>query len=103
MTELTCFGGALCYLFQLLLLFRSHSSPFFRSTSFNTLALRWLLAMLTLSPGSSCDVCAEEYSPHSMPHCIPCGEYFFPCLKKKKKRARQTMRKFSLTRLPLAS
>ncbi|KAJ6482481.1 hypothetical protein C8R45DRAFT_303007 [Mycena sanguinolenta] len=29
--------------------------------------------MLTLSPGSSCDVCAEEYGPHCLPHSIPCG------------------------------
>ncbi|KAH7915535.1 hypothetical protein BJ138DRAFT_997626 [Hygrophoropsis aurantiaca] len=29
--------------------------------------------MLTLSPGSVCDVCAEEYSPRCAPHCIPCG------------------------------
>ena len=30
--------------------------------------------MITLSPGSLCDVCAEEYGPHNYPHCIPCGE-----------------------------
>ncbi|KAI9566071.1 hypothetical protein HD554DRAFT_2279450 [Boletus coccyginus] len=29
--------------------------------------------MLTLSPGSACDVCAEEYGPHCIPHSIPCG------------------------------
>ncbi|KAK7052150.1 RING-type domain-containing protein [Favolaschia claudopus] len=29
--------------------------------------------MLTLAPGSSCDVCAEEYGPHCPPHSIPCG------------------------------
>ncbi|KAF8661643.1 hypothetical protein AX16_001285 [Volvariella volvacea WC 439] len=29
--------------------------------------------MLTLSPGSVCDVCAEEYGPQSLPHSIPCG------------------------------
>ncbi|KAG2125662.1 hypothetical protein DEU56DRAFT_824325 [Suillus clintonianus] len=29
--------------------------------------------MLTLSPGSVCDVCAEEYGPHCVPHSIPCG------------------------------
>ncbi|KAG1779996.1 hypothetical protein EV702DRAFT_1024274 [Suillus placidus] len=29
--------------------------------------------MLTLSPGSVCDVCAEEYSPHRIPHSVPCG------------------------------
>ncbi|KAJ7769689.1 hypothetical protein DFH07DRAFT_282189 [Mycena maculata] len=29
--------------------------------------------MLTLNPGSSCDVCAEEYGPHVLPHSIPCG------------------------------
>ncbi|KAJ7220629.1 hypothetical protein GGX14DRAFT_675434 [Mycena pura] len=29
--------------------------------------------MLTLSPGSSCDVCAEEYGSHCLPHSIPCG------------------------------
>ncbi|KAJ7621302.1 hypothetical protein FB45DRAFT_139103 [Roridomyces roridus] len=29
--------------------------------------------MLTLTPGSSCDVCAEEYGPHCPPHSIPCG------------------------------
>ncbi|KAF9002578.1 hypothetical protein BDQ17DRAFT_1390761 [Cyathus striatus] len=29
--------------------------------------------MLTLSPGSACDVCAEEYGPHRQPHSIPCG------------------------------
>ncbi|EKM77758.1 hypothetical protein AGABI1DRAFT_107927 [Agaricus bisporus var. burnettii JB137-S8] len=29
--------------------------------------------MLTLSPGSACDVCAEEYGNHCMPHSIPCG------------------------------
>ncbi|KAG1856348.1 hypothetical protein DFJ58DRAFT_683288 [Suillus subalutaceus] len=29
--------------------------------------------MLTLGPGSVCDVCAEEYSPHRVPHSVPCG------------------------------
>ncbi|KAF8632653.1 hypothetical protein AX17_004786 [Amanita inopinata Kibby_2008] len=29
--------------------------------------------MLTLHPGSACDVCAEEYGIHRLPHCIPCG------------------------------
>ncbi|KAL0958975.1 hypothetical protein HGRIS_014287 [Hohenbuehelia grisea] len=29
--------------------------------------------MLTISPGSSCDVCAEEYGPRCQPHSIPCG------------------------------
>ncbi|TBU45426.1 hypothetical protein BD309DRAFT_860138 [Dichomitus squalens] len=29
--------------------------------------------MITLSPGCLCDVCAEEYSPHNLPHSIPCG------------------------------
>ncbi|KAF7295370.1 RING-type domain-containing protein [Mycena indigotica] len=29
--------------------------------------------MLTLTPGSSCDVCAEEYGPHCLPNSIPCG------------------------------
>ncbi|OAX39317.1 hypothetical protein K503DRAFT_739665 [Rhizopogon vinicolor AM-OR11-026] len=29
--------------------------------------------MLTLSPGSVCDVCAEEYGSHCVPHSIPCG------------------------------
>ena len=31
--------------------------------------------MLTLTPGCSCDVCAEEYSTHRPPHSIPCGTY----------------------------
>lgn len=30
--------------------------------------------MITLSPGSLCDVCAEEYGAHNLPHSIPCGE-----------------------------
>lgn len=30
-------------------------------------------AMLTLKPGSACDVCAEEYAPQCLPHSIPCG------------------------------
>lgn len=35
--------------------------------------------MLTLSPGSACDVCAEEYGPQCMPHSVPCGmQYFRP-------------------------
>ncbi|KAF8962143.1 hypothetical protein BDZ97DRAFT_2026365 [Flammula alnicola] len=29
--------------------------------------------MLTLTPGCACDVCAEEYGPHRLPHSIPCG------------------------------
>ncbi|KII85528.1 hypothetical protein PLICRDRAFT_31715 [Plicaturopsis crispa FD-325 SS-3] len=29
--------------------------------------------MLTLTPGAVCDVCAEEYGPHCVPHSIPCG------------------------------
>ncbi|KAF7982702.1 hypothetical protein HWV62_26542 [Athelia sp. TMB] len=29
--------------------------------------------MLTLNPGSVCDVCAEEYGPNRLPHSIPCG------------------------------
>ncbi|KAF9447101.1 hypothetical protein P691DRAFT_141260 [Macrolepiota fuliginosa MF-IS2] len=29
--------------------------------------------MLTISSGSACDVCAEEYGPQCMPHSIPCG------------------------------
>lgn len=29
--------------------------------------------MIALSPGSLCDVCAEEYGPHNYPHSIPCG------------------------------
>ncbi|KAI0635135.1 hypothetical protein C8Q77DRAFT_1055030 [Trametes polyzona] len=29
--------------------------------------------MITLSPGSLCDVCAEEYGAHNLPHSIPCG------------------------------
>lgn len=33
--------------------------------------------MLTLSSGSACDVCAEEYGPQCMPHSIPCGVSFF--------------------------
>jgi len=33
-----------------------------------------LTLMLTLGPGSICDVCAEEYSPQCIPHSIPCGE-----------------------------
>ncbi|KAG2151590.1 uncharacterized protein EDB93DRAFT_1052476, partial [Suillus bovinus] len=32
--------------------------------------------MFTLSPGSVCDVCAEEYDPHCIPHSIPCGHIF---------------------------
>ncbi|KAG1853315.1 hypothetical protein C8R48DRAFT_723621 [Suillus tomentosus] len=32
--------------------------------------------MLTLSPGSVCDVCAEEYNPHCVPNSIPCGHIF---------------------------
>ena len=37
-------------------------------------------SMLTLNPGSSCDVCAEEYGPHCLPHSIPCGKQdFYPC------------------------
>ncbi|KAF8884404.1 hypothetical protein CPB84DRAFT_1816953 [Gymnopilus junonius] len=29
--------------------------------------------MLTIAPGCACDVCAEEYGPHRLPHSIPCG------------------------------
>lgn len=29
--------------------------------------------MISLSPGSLCDVCAEEYGPHNYPHSLPCG------------------------------
>ncbi|KAF5360258.1 hypothetical protein D9758_009170 [Tetrapyrgos nigripes] len=29
--------------------------------------------MLSLLPGSCCDVCAEEYGPHTLPHSIACG------------------------------
>ncbi|KAH9950749.1 hypothetical protein B0H21DRAFT_686066 [Amylocystis lapponica] len=29
--------------------------------------------MISLLPGSLCDVCAEEYGPHNYPHSIPCG------------------------------
>ncbi|KIL65041.1 hypothetical protein M378DRAFT_77461 [Amanita muscaria Koide BX008] len=29
--------------------------------------------MLTLHPGSACDVCAEEFGAYRPPHCIPCG------------------------------
>ncbi|EMD36462.1 hypothetical protein CERSUDRAFT_115479 [Gelatoporia subvermispora B] len=29
--------------------------------------------MISLSFGSLCDVCAEEYGPHNFPHSIPCG------------------------------
>lgn len=29
--------------------------------------------MITLNPGSLCDVCADEYGPHNYPHSIPCG------------------------------
>jgi len=36
--------------------------------------------MLTLAPGCACDVCAEEYGPHRMPHSIPCGRKFFAAL-----------------------
>ncbi|KAG2364209.1 hypothetical protein BDR07DRAFT_1459881 [Suillus spraguei] len=32
--------------------------------------------MLTLSPGSVCDVCAEEYNSRCVPHSIPCGHIF---------------------------
>ncbi|KAG1758775.1 hypothetical protein EDD22DRAFT_174957 [Suillus occidentalis] len=32
--------------------------------------------MLTLSPGSVCDVCAEEYNLHCVPLSIPCGHIF---------------------------
>lgn len=31
--------------------------------------------MITLSPGSLCDVCAEEYGPRNYPHSIRCGQY----------------------------
>ncbi|KAF9044308.1 hypothetical protein BJ165DRAFT_1405147 [Panaeolus papilionaceus] len=37
--------------------------------------------MLTLSPGCSCDVCAEEYSATRLPHSIPCGHVLCaPCI-----------------------
>ncbi|KAI0291985.1 hypothetical protein BC826DRAFT_877905, partial [Russula brevipes] len=29
--------------------------------------------MLILEPGSLCDVCADEFGPRNLPHCIPCG------------------------------
>lgn len=29
--------------------------------------------MLSLTSGSNCDVCAEEYGQHRQPYCIPCG------------------------------
>ncbi|KAI0029507.1 hypothetical protein K488DRAFT_27361, partial [Vararia minispora EC-137] len=29
--------------------------------------------MLTLESGSLCDVCADEYTSHNLPHSIPCG------------------------------
>ncbi|KAH9849390.1 hypothetical protein C2E23DRAFT_389653 [Lenzites betulinus] len=29
--------------------------------------------MITLSPGSLCDVCADEYGARNLPHSIPCG------------------------------
>ncbi|KAF8483569.1 hypothetical protein DFH94DRAFT_722745 [Russula ochroleuca] len=29
--------------------------------------------MLTLEPGSLCEVCADEFGPHNLPHSIPCG------------------------------
>ncbi|KAH9923527.1 uncharacterized protein B0H18DRAFT_955842 [Fomitopsis serialis] len=29
--------------------------------------------MISLNPGSLCDVCAEEYGSHNYPHSIPCG------------------------------
>uniref|UniRef100_A0A8H7XXD4 RING-type domain-containing protein n=1 Tax=Psilocybe cubensis TaxID=181762 RepID=A0A8H7XXD4_PSICU len=36
--------------------------------------------MLTLAPGCACDVCAEEYGPHRLPHSIPCGHVLCaPC------------------------
>ena len=31
--------------------------------------------MLTLEPGSLCEVCADEFGPHNLPHCIPCGPF----------------------------
>ena len=34
--------------------------------------------MLTLEPGSLCDVCADEFGPRNLPHCIPCGQFFLP-------------------------
>lgn len=30
--------------------------------------------MITLTSGSACDVCAEEYGPQCQPHSIPCGK-----------------------------
>jgi hypothetical protein len=43
--------------------------------------------MLTLEPGSLCDVCADEFGTHNLPHCIPCGPFSLSF----------TSRKFSLT------
>jgi hypothetical protein len=31
--------------------------------------------MLTLEPGSLCDVCADEFGPRNLPHSIPCGQF----------------------------
>ncbi len=44
--------------------------------------------MLTLEPGSLCDVCADEFGIHNLPHCIPCGPFSLSF----------TSGKFSLTR-----
>ena len=38
--------------------------------------------MITLNPGSLCDVCAEEYGPHNYPHSIPCGEFQILCYRR---------------------
>ncbi|OBZ77501.1 hypothetical protein A0H81_01972 [Grifola frondosa] len=39
----------------------------------SSIILERVLLMITLNPGSLCDVCAEEYGPHNCPHSIPCG------------------------------
>ena len=33
--------------------------------------------ILTLEPGSLCDVCADEFGPCNLPHHIPCGPFSF--------------------------
>ncbi|KAI9063668.1 hypothetical protein FKP32DRAFT_693419 [Trametes sanguinea] len=42
-------------------------------TRVSSVVLERVFLMITLSPGSLCDVCAEEYGPHNLPHSIPCG------------------------------
>jgi hypothetical protein len=37
------------------------------------LSLFFYATMLILEPGSLCDVCADEFGPRNLPHCIPCG------------------------------